>query len=88
MFGVSMSCCTGQKLPESEAPAELVGDVIRQLMGGKGVSETDVCMRYYTFWSVIHGLVSINLVNKGESDEINRLVLKNAINGIIKSITG
>jgi len=88
MFGVSMNCCTGQKTPEAEAPAKLVNDVIRQLINGKDLSETDVCRKYYTFWSVIHGLVSINLVNKGGSDEINRLVLKDAIGGIIKSITG
>lgn len=88
MFGVSMNCCTGQKSPESEAPANLVRDVIRKLMAGKNLSETEVCRKYYTFWSVIHGLVSINLVNRGESDEINRLVLKDAIEGIIRSITG
>ena len=88
MFGVSMNCCTGQKAPESEAPANLVRDVIRQLRADKNLPETDVCINYYTFWSIIHGLISINLVNRGESDEINMLVLKNAIGGIIKSITG
>jgi AcrR family transcriptional regulator len=87
MFGVSMNCCTGQNIPESEAPANLVRDVIRQLIAGKNLAETEVCRKYYTFWSIIHGLISINLVNKGESDEINRLVLKDAIEGITKSIT-
>ncbi|RYE00802.1 MAG: TetR/AcrR family transcriptional regulator [Sphingobacteriales bacterium] len=88
MFGVSMNCCSGNKTPESEAPAIIVGDVIRKLMDGREVSETEVCRRYYTFWSVIHGLISINLVNRGQSDEINKLVLKDAIGGIIRSITG
>jgi hypothetical protein len=88
MFGVSMNCCSAQKSPEQEAPAKLVGEVIRQLMAGKNVSETEVCRKYFTFWSVIHGLISINLVNRGDSDEINRLVLKDAIDGIIRSITG
>ena len=87
MFGVSMNCCTGQNTPESEAPANLVRDVIRGLIAGKNLAETEVCRKYYTFWSIIHGLISINLVNKGESDEINRLVLKDAIEGITKSIT-
>ena len=88
MFGVAMNCCAAQKAPEIEAPANLIRDVIRELMAGKDVPETEVCRKYYTFWSVIHGLISINLVNKGESDEINRMVLKDAITGIIKSITG
>ena len=88
MFGVAMNCCAAQKAPEIEAPANLIRDVIRQLMAGKDAPETEVCRKYYTFWSVIHGLISINLVNKGESDEINRMVLKDAIEGIIKSIQG
>ncbi|MBO9703266.1 MAG: TetR/AcrR family transcriptional regulator [Sporocytophaga sp.] len=87
MFGVSMNCCSA-KTPESEAPANLVGEVIRDLMGRENVIETEVCRRYYTYWSVVHGLISINLVNKGKSDEINKLVLKDAIQGITKSITG
>jgi AcrR family transcriptional regulator len=88
MFGVSMNCCTGQKTPEAEAPANLVRDVLRQLMAGKNLPETEICRKYFTYWSVIHGLISINLVNRGESDEINRLVLKDAIEGITRSITG
>jgi len=56
-------------------------------MDGKNLSENEVCRRYYTFWSVVHGLISINLVNQGSSDEINRQVLKDAIDGIIRAIT-
>jgi hypothetical protein len=88
MFGVSMNCCTAQKPQEAEGFAILIGDVIKQLMGNKNASDAEVCRRYYTLWSVVHGLISINLVNKGKSDEINRMVLRDAIEGIIKSITG
>ena len=87
MFGVSMNCCPGQNASEAEGPTNLVLNVIRQLMDGQNISETEVYRRYYTFWSIIHGLISINLVDKGESEEINRLVLKDAIEGIIKAIT-
>jgi hypothetical protein len=76
-----------QKSPEVEAPAKLITDVIRKLMDGKDLSEHEVCRRYYTFWSVVHGLVSINLVNQGGSDEMNKQVLKDAIGGIIRAIT-
>ena len=87
MFGVSMNCCSMQKSAELEAPAKLVTDAIRKLMDGKNLSENEVCRRYYTFWSVVHGLISINLVNQGASDEINKQVLKDAIGGIIRAIT-
>lgn len=86
MFGVQMNCCLLQKTKEAEAPAKLITDAIRQLMNGKPLSEDEVCKRYYTFWSVVHGLVSINLVNRGTSDEMNKQVLKDAIGGIIRSI--
>lgn len=88
MFGVSMNCCTMQKSPEVEAPSKLINDAIRQLMKDKHPSDDEICRRYFTFWSVVHGLVSINLVNQGTSDEINRLVLKDAITGIIRAMTG
>ncbi len=87
MFGVSMNCCMAQKSAEVEAPSKLVNDLIRQLMKSSNPSDDEICMQYFTFWSVVHGLISINLVNRGTSDKINRLILKNAITGIIKSIT-
>jgi len=87
MFGVSMNCCSAKKSPEAEAPAKLVTDTIRKLVNGKNLSENEVSRRYFTFWSVVHGLVSINLVNQGASDEINKQVLKDAIDGVIQAIT-
>ena len=88
MFGVSMNCCSMQQSAKVEAPSTLISDVIRQLMNGSNPSEGEVCRRYYTFWSVVHGLISINIVNRGVSDRINKQILKDAITGIIKSITG
>ena len=86
MFGVQMSCCSKQKSAEAEAPAKLVNDAIRQLIAGRDLPENEVCRRYYTFWSAVHGLVSINLVNQGSSDEINKQVLKDVIGNIIRDI--
>src|SRR3954470_14132733 len=86
MFGVQMNCCSMQKSPEAEAPAKLITDAIRRLMDGKDLSENEVCRRYYTFWSVVHGLISINLVNQGTSDKNNRQILKDALAGVINSI--
>ena len=73
-------------MPESEGPADLICDVITALMAPVVPSEEDLCTKYYTFWSVIHGLISINIVRRGRSDEINQEVLKIAIGGIIRSI--
>jgi AcrR family transcriptional regulator len=87
MFGVDVNCCElAKKMPESEVPADLVYDVIEELMLPHKPTEEELCIKYYTFWSVIHGLISINMVRRGTSDETNREVLKTAISGIIRSI--
>ncbi|MDB5032192.1 TetR/AcrR family transcriptional regulator [Mucilaginibacter sp.] len=87
MFGVDVNCCEmAKKLPESEIPADLIWDVIVDLMAPHIPTEDEVCIKYYTFWSVIHGLISINMVKRGNTDETNREILKLAISGIIRSI--
>lgn len=89
MYGVEMNCCAFENnYPETENPADLIWDVIAELMVDSKPTEDELCRRYYTFWSVVHGLISINLVRKGTvSDEINQQILKDAIGGIINTIT-
>ncbi|HTE25586.1 TetR/AcrR family transcriptional regulator [Flavitalea sp.] len=87
MFGVSMNCCTQQKGPEIAGPTNLVNDLISQLTSDKGDDESEVCRWYYTYWSIVHGLISINLTNRGTSDKLNRRILQDAIRGITKAIT-
>jgi len=87
MFGIEVNCCVfDKKIPEAEVPAAMIYDVIEKLMGISNPPEDLVCKRYYTFWSVVHGLISINLVRQAVPDGINEQVLKDAIIGIIRSI--
>jgi AcrR family transcriptional regulator len=89
MYGVKISCCERAKImPESERPMDLIWDVIVELMLPHVGTEEEVCTKYYTFWSVIHGLISINMVDRGNTDETNQEVLKTAITCIIRSIKG
>jgi len=90
MFGITTSCSCAQvnTLPEAGLPWDLFSEVIGELMGDEDMDEDVICTKYYTFWSVVHGLISINILRRGNSDEINRQVLKDAIGGIIRSITG
>jgi AcrR family transcriptional regulator len=89
MYGVRVSCCEMAKImPESEKPMDLIWDIIVELMLPHVGTEEEVCTKYYTFWSVIHGLISINMVNRGNTEETNQEVLKTAITGIIRSIKG
>jgi len=87
MFGVDMNCCVTSQIPEGEAARKILIDSIMEVMDSETPDREMVCRKYYTFWSVIHGLISINLVRKCTNDEkMNRQILNDAINGIIKYI--
>jgi AcrR family transcriptional regulator len=85
MYGVTttFNCELANTMEEADLPWDLVTEVIGQLMHITDMDSGIICTKYYTFWSVVHGLVSINLLSKGFSDEVNRQVLKDAIGGII-----
>ncbi|RWY50880.1 TetR/AcrR family transcriptional regulator [Mucilaginibacter gilvus] len=89
MFGITTSCACDMvnKLPEAELPWDIFTESIGELMKIDDMDSEIICTKYYTFWSIVHGLVSINLLDRGNSDDINRQVLRDAITGIIRSIT-
>jgi len=88
MYGISTNCnCVlMNKMPEAERQWDIIAEVIGKLMHTDDLESDIICLRYYTFWSVVHGLISINLLSRGSSDEMNLQVLMNAITGIIRSI--
>lgn len=88
MFGVSTNCCCKEVkgLHEADLPWDLFTPVIGQLMKIENMDSDIICTKYYTFWSVVHGLVSINILGRDSSDDINKQVLMDAITGIITSI--
>jgi AcrR family transcriptional regulator len=86
MFGVQMSCCS-QRCPASDSPYKLFVGVIAEIMKNNNPTEEVIKQKYFTFFSVIHGLIAINIINKSDILEtINNQILKDAIGGIIKSI--
>jgi len=88
MFGVTTNCACDMvnNLEEADLPWDIITEVIGELMGVKDMESEIICKKYYTFWSVVHGLISINLLARGFSDEMNRKVLKDAISGVINTI--
>ena len=85
MYGVQMTCCA-QSTPESDGPYDLISAVIAKLMGKEDPDEDVVMQKYFTFFSVIHGLISINMIVEGLTEEINKQILKDAISGLIRYI--
>ncbi len=87
MYGVQVNCCEMyKKMPEAEYTTDLFYDAIDVLIDKQPVPEDVSCTKYYTFWSLIHGLISLTLVQKGANDEINQEILRSAIKAIIKTI--
>ena len=87
MFGVEISCCR-PGLSEAEIPRNRFLAAIEKVMEKNHPTEDLIRQKYFTFFSVIHGLISVNLVGNGLSNSLNEQILKDAITGIIKSIQG
>jgi AcrR family transcriptional regulator len=89
MFGVDMACSmSDKKITESEYPTLLFKAAIKSLYKNEDTAESEIASKYYTYWSVVHGLISINMVNKGSAEMVNKNILVESIKAINQSITG
>src|SRR5690606_2680824 len=89
MFGIGIACCETEKcIPEESVFRELVMEPIKTLLAKKkNKKEINACLKYHTFWSVMHGLISIKMMSYSEvADELNKMVLDDAIEGFIKNL--
>lgn len=87
MYGVEMNCCVMENAcPDLKGPSTMLWDKIEEIVPEDKRTEEYIDTKYYTFWSVVHGLISINMTRQLTSEDINRQVLKDAISGIINSI--
>jgi len=95
MYGLGMPTCESlTKVPELTAFINVIHSTIGDIMnsGKNPVSESDIFLKVHSFWSMIHGLVSINLVappvthGSMTNDEFNKTILKDFIKGFIKGL--
>ncbi|BAV07838.1 transcriptional regulator, TetR family [Filimonas lacunae] len=97
MFGVEMGCCEWQnnEIPEVGEGRLLINEVLETLIKSSKHPEADPCLKFYSLWSIVHGLISINITRKmydedsyreGGHGDLNQAVLKDAISGIISRI--
>lgn len=86
MFGVQINCCAGQ-CDAADSPYKLFTGVIAEVMKNNNPTIEMIKQKYFLFFSVIHGLISINIVNQNQAlEEINKQILKDAIGGIMQTI--
>ena len=70
MYGLGMpSCETVQKIPELNVLSELMIGSIKELIAETGNKEADAYLKLHTFWSMLHGLISINMMGEENKRE-------------------
>jgi len=88
MYGVGMACCEGEHcMSEQTEFRELIAEPISELISKGKHPQANPCLKYHTFWSIMHGLISIRMTNRSDvSDQLNKLVLSDAVEGFIKNL--
>jgi AcrR family transcriptional regulator len=88
MYGLGMAGCEIEKcFPERADFRNLVMEPITAIIQKSKYPKVNPCLKYYTFWSILHGLISIkSMRNSDVSDELNKLVMDDAIEGFIKNL--
>jgi AcrR family transcriptional regulator len=88
MFGLGIACCETDKcVPEKSVFRDLIMEPIEKILKQNKKRGVNACLKYHTFWSVMHGLISIKMMNTSVvDDELNKMVLDDAIAGFIKNL--
>jgi AcrR family transcriptional regulator len=90
MYGLGMPSCEIESRPvECECYDVMMLDVIRQIIAQSKNPEADAMLKYYTLWSMLHGLVAINRMKQAPaSNNMNQLILKDALSSFILGLKG
>lgn len=93
MYGLGMPSCESlTQVPELMAFIGVIHSTIEQLLKEGTTAEPNVWMKVHSFWSMLHGLVSINLMAPPAShlgltpEQMNRLILTDFISGFLKGL--
>lgn len=88
MYGLGMpSCETVSQIGEIVTFTGLILQPIKDLIAASNHPETDPLLKLHTFWSMLHGLISINMMNNNQGkEELNQMVIQDFIIGFISGI--
>lgn len=90
MYGLGMPGCeTVNQISELKDFTTSLRKPIDDLIEKSGNKETDAFLKLHTFWSMLHGLISINMMGgDNKRSAMNQMVLKDFITGFISGIKG
>lgn len=92
MFGLGMPNCEQVKnTPEILDFTNIIKTTIEKIFENNGNKEGNSFLKLNSFWSMLHGLVSINLMSpmavEGVTrEQMNRMILNDFIKGFIKGL--
>lgn len=88
MFGLGMPNCDMVKTtPGLLAFGGLIISSINEIIDQSEHKDKDSFLKYHTYWSVLHGLVSINMMHTSSTHgNMNELILKDAVYSFIKAL--
>jgi AcrR family transcriptional regulator len=90
MYGLGMPGCEMvQEIAELKTFTELIMASLREMISNSNNTQADPYLKFRTFWSMIHGLISINMMGKRSSiNELNTMVLNDFMIGFLAGIKG
>jgi AcrR family transcriptional regulator len=91
MFGLGIPTCEAvRKIPEMAAFNEAITGSIKALTPAHRRLDVDPFLKFQSYWSMLHGLVSINMLGKGgqggQQQALSEMVLKDVLESFIKGI--
>ena len=88
MYGLGMPTCDAiRQMPELQQFSEIIREPIRTLIQTGNNKDADEFLKMQTFWSMLHGLISINMLgNETSQNKYNALILQDFIKTFISGI--
>lgn len=88
MYGLGMPTCEAvRQMPELQVFSETIRQPIRALIAEGKKQDVDEFLKLQTFWSMLHGLISINMLGGDASqNKYNALILQDFIKTFIAGI--
>jgi len=89
MFGLGIPACEqARQIPEVKEMTSVMISTIKTAIAESGNPDADGYLKYHTYLSILHGLVSIQMIQKdAKSDLSKRMILQDAISGFIITLT-
>ena len=88
MFGLGIPACEMvNQITEMKEMTSILISTIKEALAAANNVKADYFLKFNTYWSILHGLVSIQMIEKdGKPDRIKKMILKDAMEGFGKSL--